>query len=289
MLNIVASAVAGLNVVDAGAFSVAKLLPIENKDSFFSAPPRYYGVFDGVSQCPQSRPYSRAVAKVSMEALLSSGTDNGDWTMRAQSALGKAASAAQTYSGASTAILLDLDLDREEPRLCWYAVGDCQCMVVRASEEQPGAQTVAYYSDVQFHTNGAPYQLAGEGYVSDAISDGQSGEFALAAGDTVLCFSDGFANNFDLDGVARGVGACSSMTAEELATKLTTEAQKRGIVEDDVTVVALRIGEGKWVGGDMSPVTSADGGFDLVTALADVQGKFDPWKAFKGAVSKLPR
>lgn len=283
VLALLAGAAHGLRVVDAGAFSASKLLPIENKDAFFSAPSSScFGVFDGVSQCPQSRAYSQTLAKKSLDAL-KGGTGGGpDFKLQAQSTLRQATGAANGYSGASTALLVSMDLGNE-PKACCYTIGDCQCMVIRPSQEQPGALAVADFSNVKFHSNGAPYQLAGDGWPSDGIEDGLYEELPIEAGDVVLCFTDGFANNFaNMEEVPRAVTACASLSAQEMATKLVSEARQREIVNDDVTVVAIRVGDGAWAGGDMSAVTSADG-FDPLKALADA----DPMKAFMGALNRF--
>ena len=58
------------------------------------------------------------------------------------------------------------------------------------------------------------------------IEDGEFEDFALFAGDTVLCFSDGFANNFDLDEVAVAVADCATLSAGDMAAKLVAEARR---------------------------------------------------------------
>lgn len=266
------AATLALNVIDAGAHTASKLLPIENKDSFFSAPPLYYGVFDGVSQCPESRAYSQMVAKSTMAALQRGG--GGDWETQAREAMRAGAAKACDYSGASTALAVKLDLDGPEPCVRTFSIGDCQVMILR--EETPGTRTVVDYSDVQFHSNGAPYQLAGANWQTDMVEDGKVESFAVADGDVVLAFSDGFANNFNLEEVGAAVQAASRLSAEAMAKTLVEQARDRKRVNDDVTVVALKVGSGAWVGGDASAVTSADGGFDPLVALAD----FKPLKKF---------
>jgi len=263
----------GLRVVDAGASTASKLLPIENKDAFFVSPPSVYGVFDGVSQCPQSRAYSQTLAKSSLEALGRQSVV--DFEQKAQFALRQATGAANGYGGASTALLVGMDLDSAEPKACCYTIGDCQCMVIRQGE-------VVSFSGVRFHDNGAPYQLAGEGFLSDRVDDGLYEELPIESGDVVLCFSDGFANNVQgIEEVPKLVGACASMSAQDMAAKLVATARERQFVNDDVTVVAMRVGNGQWVGGDMAAVTSADG-FDPLKALADA----NPVNAFLGFLGR---
>jgi hypothetical protein len=225
LLLVLVTSARGLNVVDVGASTASKLLPFENKDSYFSSPPSFYGVFDGVSQCPESRAYSQTLAKT-CSAVLSSQSTTTDWNIQAQSALREATSAAGGYSGSSTAILMRVDLDGDEPRLSTFCLGDCQILVLRSSEDNPGSLVVADYSSVKFHENGAPYQLGGKGWQSDVIEDGEFEDFALFAGDTVLCFSDGFANNFDLDEVAVAVADCATLSAGDMAAKLVAEARR---------------------------------------------------------------
>ena len=258
-----------LNVVDVGAHSIAKNLPFENKDSYLLAPPRFFGVFDGVSQCPQSRAFSQTLAKTLSVALPASNDD--DFGSQAQSALSKAVAAASDYSGASTALVVRLSLDQDEPKVQTCCLGDCQCMILREVE---GALAIADISDVKFHGNGAPYQLAGRGWTSDSPADAVCEEFAVCAGDTLLCFSDGFANNWQSpDEVPRAVSACKGMSAEAMAKQLVEQASRAKIVVDDVTVVAMRLGDGPEVRGEA--VTSAAEGFDPMVALAD----FNPLKA----------
>ena len=62
---------------------------------------RFYGVFDGVSQCPESRIYAQTLAKETSAALKRSGDAGGSWSDQAQAALQQAAQAADRYSGAS--------------------------------------------------------------------------------------------------------------------------------------------------------------------------------------------
>merc|ERR1719387_1642393 len=121
VLSALLAAAEGLCVVDAGAFSAAKLLPIENKDAYFSAPPSLCGVFDGVSACPQSRAFSQTLAKSTLDTL--SGQGVADFQQKASSALRQAAGAASSYGGASTALLVGMDLDGEEPKACCYTIG----------------------------------------------------------------------------------------------------------------------------------------------------------------------
>ena len=60
---------------------------------------RFYGVFDGVSQCPESRIYAQTLAKETSAALKRSGDAGGSWSDQAQAALQQAAQAADRYSG----------------------------------------------------------------------------------------------------------------------------------------------------------------------------------------------
>ena len=58
-------------------------------------------MFDGVSQCPESRIYAQTLAKETSAALKRSGDAGGSWSDQAQAALQQAAQAADRYSGAS--------------------------------------------------------------------------------------------------------------------------------------------------------------------------------------------
>lgn len=269
LLAAVASSAVALRVTDAGAFSVPRAgrLPIENKDAFFVAPPTFFGIFDGVSACPQSRAYAQALAKTSLAALQRSGSNAGDFTSQASAALSRAASEADNYSGASTAMILRMDLDTDEPQVCGFNVGDCTCMVLRpegdgklAVDEDSGLTTP------RFHENGAPFQLAGRDWQSDSVSDGDSFAFGVGAGSVVLCCTDGLTCNLSPADVATIVSSSAAQPAKAVAEKLANEAKRRGVVEDDVTVIVWRLGDGPWTGGDLSAEAAAASPLDAFTA-----------------------
>ena len=153
-----ASCALKLSAVDAGVASVAKLRPSDNKDAFFTAAPRFYGVFDGVSQCPESRIYAQTLAKETSAALKRSGDAGGSWSDQAQAALLQAAQAADRYSGSSTAIMMRLDLDQPQPQVCTFALGDSSALVLKYQPD--GSYAVGDTSGVMYHDNGAPDQLA---------------------------------------------------------------------------------------------------------------------------------
>ena len=150
-----ASCALKLSAVDAGVASVAKLRPSDNKDAFFTAAPRFYGVFDGVSQCPESRIYAQTLAKETSAALKRSGDAGGSWSDQAQAALLQAAQAADRYSGSSTAIMMRLDLDQPQPQVCTFALGDSSALVLKYQPD--GSYAVGDTSGVMYHDNGAPY------------------------------------------------------------------------------------------------------------------------------------
>ena len=253
-----------LSVVDAGAASLSKLLPFENKDAFFSAPPNFYGVFDGVTQCPQSRPFAQTLAKTACAELLATGV-RGSWSEQAREALEQASVTAGEFSGASTACMLRVDLDQEEPQLCCFNLGDSACMVLRPSEDQPGSFIVAYTSEAKMHSNGAPYQLGGRNWQSDAPQAGESFTFGVAAGDVVLCYSDGLDNNLAPPDIVQIASQCRAQPVQVMAKTLAEAARQRRQVDDDVTVVALRLGEGGWSGSEA-----------MATVLTDEA----PWEKF---------
>ena len=58
-------------------------------------------MFDGVSQCPESRIYAQTLAKETSAALKRSGDAGGSWSDQAQAALQQAALAADRYSGSA--------------------------------------------------------------------------------------------------------------------------------------------------------------------------------------------
>ena len=125
-----------LNVIDAGAFSASKNLPFENKDAYFTSPPTYYGVFDGVSSCPQSRIYAQTLAKTACETL--NANAQGAWPAQTQAALSAATKAAKKYDGCSTAMLVKLDLEARQPKANVYCLGDCQTLVLRQNRWKGG-------------------------------------------------------------------------------------------------------------------------------------------------------
>jgi serine/threonine protein phosphatase PrpC len=151
---------------------------------------------------------------------------------------------AQDYKGCSTACILRLDLRAEQPRVNVYNLGDCACMVLRASEEARGSLAVAEMSEARMHSSGAPYQLGGLGWKTDLIEDGLTFDFDVESGDVVLAYSDGVSGNLPPDEIALLVGQCASKGAAAIAQTLVEAARKRRVVDDDVTVVALRLGEG---------------------------------------------
>lgn len=267
-----ASCALKLSAIDAGVASVAKLRPTDNKDAFFTAAPRFYGVFDGVSQCPESRIYAQTLAKETSAALKRSGDAGGSWSDQAQAALQQAALAADRYSGSSTAILMRLDLDTPQPRVDTYALGDSSALVLRC---QPGGSyVVGDTTGVLTHDNGAPYQLGGGEWQSDAPADGLVESFNVGPGDYVLCFSDGVSGNLALNEIARLVSACEGQSAEVVARTIVAAAKNAKLIADDVTAVAVRVGEGGWVGGATDSDTAsggADGGLVESTVKVRLQ------------------
>ena len=98
----------GLNVVDVGTATRAKLTPLDNKDAVFLRPPNFYGVFDGVSQGPASRAYARTLARES-DVFFGTADSVGEssWDDQARSALlqgAEKASAERHVNSAAPAI-----------------------------------------------------------------------------------------------------------------------------------------------------------------------------------------
>lgn len=233
-------AVAGFSV-DVGVFSASKLLPIENKDALFAAPPHFYGVFDGVSQCRQSRSFAQTLAKTACSKLGS--RIDGDLMEQLQPALWEALGKAQSFSGCSTVCMVRLDLEQQECGC--YNLGDSGCMVLR---RENGAVVVAESSDAKMHPSGAPYQLGGLDWKTDRIEDGLTFKFAVAEGDVVICYTDGLSSNLDPLEIAQIVSDCAAQPAAELAKRLVEAARRKKVVDDDTTVVALRlVGQGSAV------------------------------------------
>jgi len=239
--------VLALKVLDFGSATVGKISPQDNKDASFSLAPSFYGVFDGVSQGPQSRAYAQTLAQESLAVLSAAGSDVA-WADQARSALLQGTQAADGYSGMSTALLLRIDL--EQAKACTYSLGDCCCLVLRKEE---GGLVVGDCSCVQYHDNGAPYQFGGAEWISDTIDDGEFESFDVGAGDVVLCFSDGVSGNLALNDIAKIVNECATQSAEVVAQTVVNEAQERKLVIDDITVVAVQLGDG-----DASTAASSD-------------------------------
>lgn len=270
------SGAASLSVVDVGVHTISRLLPFENKDAYFVASPQF-GVFDGVSACPQSRAYAQALAK-GTSALLSVGRNpESGFEAEAQAALSQAAADASSFSGAATALLVRADLEADEPQVCCYTLGDCGCLVLRPDEAAPGSFLVGDSTDPKFHANGAPYQLAGRNFVTDKVADGESFAFPLSNGDVVLGFTDGISNNLSDDEIASivGKGASGTAIAEELATK----AKRKGLVEDDITVVLLRVGDKPPGVSSVQAAETAASPLDALTAAkAAAEIAFNKWR-----------
>ena len=248
-----------LNVVDVGAFSASKLLPFENKDAFFVSPPYYCGVFDGVSQCPQSRSFAVTLAKTSCAAL-SGSRPSGEIMEQMQPVLWNALGQAQDYSGCSTACLVRLDLQQEQPQVSCLNLGDSTCMVLRPSEGA-GALTVADVTVPKLHSSGAPYQFGGLKWKTDKTEDAETFCYDVGSGDVVLCYSDGVSNNVKPDEIAAIVNECRGAPAQEMAQRLVETARQRKIVDDDATLVAMRIGEGS---GPTAPMLSDEAPWEKV-------------------------
>ena len=118
-------------------------------------------------------------------------------------------------------------------------------MVLRPSD---GALVVLETSDAKLHRNGAPYQFGGKGWQTDYIEDGLTSSFDVQADDVVLCFTVGLNGNLEAAEIARIGSACTDCAT--MAATLVDRARSAGRVDDDTTVIALRLGDGAWVGGD---------------------------------------
>lgn len=266
MIWLAGNVLLGLNVVDVGSASVAKKSFYDNNDAFFVSPPNFYGVFDGVSACPESREFARMLADTTQDALsrvdssLRPGEDRVaralSFRRQAQSALQKACQRASFLSGASTALIVQLQLEGE-PLAFAYNVGDCTSLVLRASATGSGRMLVVSSTKPRYHKNGAPYQVAGKGFQSDRPEDGESFAFGVRAGDTVLCFTDGVSGNLKPDEIARIASRDEAKaSAAALAKTLVEAARDKCLVDDDTTAVVLRLGEGDAIGDEARLVTT---------------------------------
>ena len=239
---LLATSARALSITGAGVATKAKLLPFENKDAFFSSPASgHFGVFDGVSQCPQSRAYAQELARTACTTL-NMGASGGNFTDVAREVLFKAGTAAKDYSGASTVCMVRADLEKASPQVCVYTIGDCECMVLR--QPTPASIELVGVSPVNFHSNGAPYQLGGKGWVSDNPGDGLETIFDVQKGDTVLVYSDGVCNNLENEQIAQLVAQNANQDESAMASAIVDAARAAGFVDDDCTVVAVRLGEG---------------------------------------------
>ena len=241
------SSASALNVVDAGVASVSKKLPQQNQDSYFMSVPTYYGVFDGVSSQPESRPYSQTLAKTACEQL--NQNPGKKWAEQTVIALTAATKEAAKYKGSSTALLLKLDLKARQPLACVYSLGDCRTLVLRQKKDFFG-KADERYSVVEASTdkihpeNGAPYQFGGKKLETDEVIDGQEFNFKVYAGDIILSFSDGIVDNMQPNEIEELVCRNYMESAEELASTLVGAARTRLKVDDDCTAIALKLGDG---------------------------------------------
>ena len=138
--------------------------------------------------------------------------------------------------------MLRLNLDEQPALVHCYQLGDSAAMILRPSEEQRNLLGVAEKTEAKMHANGAPYQLAGGTWKSDAIEDGETSVFQVAPGDVVLCFTDGLSNNVPAEEICQIASAAPN--AAEMAKTLVERARRVRRVDDDVTVVALKLGTG---------------------------------------------
>ena len=222
------------------------LLPWTNEDAAFTSA-RFFGVFDGVSQAPSSRAFSRCVADSTRAQLLEAERDGyGDepWPGQAQSVLRRAASAASKIDGAATACLLRLDAERQ--RCAIYNLGDSGFLLLSPVNSRSGGGItfrVSARSSPRIHREGSPYQLAGgTSLYSDSPSSGAAAAHALQPGCIALLHTDGLLDNLGLEEVE----ACCARTARKgggaaIAKALAEEAKRAGKRADDITVVAITV------------------------------------------------
>merc|ERR1719483_1899925 len=165
--------------------------------------------------------------------------------------------------------MMRLDLDQPQPQVCTFALGDSSALVLRYQPD--GSYAVGDTSGVMYHDNGAPYQLGGKEWKSDVVGDGLVESFDVGAGDYILCFSDGVSGNLALNEIARLVSACEGQSAEVVARTIVAAAQNAKIIADDVTAVAVRVGEGGWVGGATDSDAASSGAAGLVESKVQVR------------------
>ena len=114
--------------------------------------------------------------------------------------------------------------------------------------------------------------------------------FDVGAGDYILCFSDGVSGNLALNEIARLVSACEGQSAEVVARTIVAAAQNAKIIADDVTAVAVRVGEGGWVGGATdSDAASGDGQQGLVESKVSQHGQSAPLGSAPARLLRLLR
>lgn len=254
VLNLLGMAPSTVKVVDAGVASMSKHFPFENEDAYFLQPPHFYGVFDGVSAGKQSRAYAQTLAKVSCEML--SPEFPGTWNEHVFRALTVATLRARDLSGCSTAMLINMDLEEAQPQARVYCLGDCQALVLR-QEGDSGRFAIAAKTTAKYHLdNGAPYQFGGKDFKSDKIEDGETFAFEVLAGDIVLAFTDGVANNYAPCEIEELVSRQSTSSAEQLAAVLVSGARDRRKPDDDCTALAVKLGDSSLRRGEMAVQTT---------------------------------
>lgn len=269
---------AALNVIDMGAASIAKKLPMQNQDAFFFSPPTgsgaFVGVFDGVSSGPESRPFAQALAKSSREVLTADA--KCEWPKAVNNALTAGTKAAKGYNGAATAMLMKVNSGKANI----YSLGDCITILVRPSvlPWKKDQFEVAQVTTEKIHPeNGAPYQFGGKKLMSDAIVDGQDFTFSLKSGDVLLSYSDGVADNIASEGVAELVRLNYGESAEEIARTLVEAARMRNAVDDDATAVVVKCGDGAWEGGALEATETPS---DLGAVQQFAKGFIKNWQDY---------
>lgn len=221
----------------ASACSVAKpgKFPWQNQDAQFVSS-TCFGVFDGVSSAPASRAYAEKLASTCKVELAKAKDE--PWPAAPKQALARAMKAAKAIRGASTASLLQVDIDRQT--ISSYNLGDSGFLLF-APPDTSGNQRLCAKSSPMLHGGGSPFQLGGGGeeMFSDSPSDGRAATHPFSSGCVAILHSDGLLDNLSTEEVADIIASKQARDMAGIARALAFAANARKRRPDDVTVIAI--------------------------------------------------
>ena len=103
-------------------------------------------------------------------------------------------------------------------------------------------------------------RFGGEKLQTDAPEDGDAYAFEVLSGDILLCYTDGITDNMQPAEIETLINIQADNPAAQIAEVLVEAARLRRAVDDDCTAVALKLGDGRWVGGDTAVQTTPTDG-----------------------------